>query len=167
MMVLLVIGWADDKHPTQSRMEDYASALGLTYEQVRRWFIERRRRDKQNVDRSRGRGTKSAGSRAKKKCKTKNNKNVSNLAPGEDGNTRRGPLLAKDMLYSPDYILKKVFRKDGPPLGVEFDCLPSTAFQGNSGSSGSLSGIYFVIWTWYLCFHGHMGKIVLCIWVFA
>ncbi|KAJ8434366.1 hypothetical protein Cgig2_031612 [Carnegiea gigantea] len=129
--------YTDDKHPTQSRMEDYASALGLTYEQVRRWFIERRRRDKQNVGRSRGRGSKSAGNSAKKKCKTKNNKNVSNLAPGEDGNTRRGPLLAKDMLYSPDYILKKVFRKDGPLLGVEFDCLPSTAFQGNSGSSES------------------------------
>lgn len=129
--------YTDDKHPTQSRMEDYASALGLTYEHVRRWFIERRQRDKQNVDRSRGQGSKSAGNRAKKKCKMKNNKNVSNLAPGEDGNTRKGPLLAKDVLYSPDYILKKVFRKDGPPLGVEFDCLPSTAFQGNSGSSES------------------------------
>ena len=152
MAVMLVIGWADDKHPTQSRMEDYASALGLTYEQVRRWFIERRRRDKQNANRSRGGGSKSGGNRAKK-CKMKNNKNVSNWAAGEDGNTRRGPLLAQDMLYSPDYILKKVFRKDGPPLGMEFDRLPSTAFQGSCGSSGSLLGIYLVIWTWHLCFY--------------
>ena len=133
-------------------MEDYASALGLTYEQVRRWFIERRRRDKQNANRSRGGGSKSGGNRAKK-CEMKNNKNVSNWAAGEDGNTRRGPLLAQDMLYSPDYILKKVFRKDGPPLGMEFDRLPSTAFQGSCGSSGSLLGIYLVIWTWHLCFY--------------
>ncbi|CAK9188087.1 unnamed protein product [Ilex paraguariensis] len=30
---------------------------------------------------------------------------------------------------SPDDILKKVFRKDGPPVGVEFDSLPSQAFK--------------------------------------
>uniref|UniRef100_A0A5B6YSH3 DDT domain-containing protein n=1 Tax=Davidia involucrata TaxID=16924 RepID=A0A5B6YSH3_DAVIN len=33
-----------------------------------------------------------------------------------------------DALLRPDYILKKVFRKDGPPLAVEFDSLPSQAF---------------------------------------
>ncbi|KAA8539034.1 hypothetical protein F0562_025726 [Nyssa sinensis] len=33
-----------------------------------------------------------------------------------------------DPLLRPDYILKKVFRKDGPPLGVEFDSLSSQAF---------------------------------------
>ncbi|XAR53571.1 hypothetical protein NMG60_11022181 [Bertholletia excelsa] len=34
----------------------------------------------------------------------------------------------QDSLLRPDYILKKVFRKDGPFLGVEFDSLPSRAF---------------------------------------
>ncbi|KAK3020286.1 hypothetical protein RJ639_045835 [Escallonia herrerae] len=30
----------------------------------------------------------------------------------------------QDLLLSPDYILSKIFRKDGPPLGVEFDSPP-------------------------------------------
>lgn len=129
--------YSDDKQPTKCRMEDYASALGLTYEQVRRWFIERRRRDKQSALKTRGGGRKSAGNRAKRKGKTKNKKNVTNLVLGEDGSTSRGPFHLQDMLHSPDYILKKVFRKDGPPLGVEFDSLPSTTFQGSWGTSES------------------------------
>ncbi|XP_020249800.1 homeobox-DDT domain protein RLT3-like isoform X2 [Asparagus officinalis] len=32
------------------------------------------------------------------------------------------------VLFSKEYILKKVFRKDGPPLGVEFDSLPASSF---------------------------------------
>ncbi|MCL7030168.1 hypothetical protein MKW94_018097 [Papaver nudicaule] len=32
-------------------------------------------------------------------------------------------------ILQPDCILKTVFRKDGPPLGVEFDSLPSGAFS--------------------------------------
>nr|XP_043635084.1 homeobox-DDT domain protein RLT3 [Erigeron canadensis]XP_043635085.1 homeobox-DDT domain protein RLT3 [Erigeron canadensis] len=32
-------------------------------------------------------------------------------------------------LLSSDYILSKVFRKDGPPLGVDFDTVPSHAFH--------------------------------------
>ncbi|XP_071706222.1 homeobox-DDT domain protein RLT3-like [Rutidosis leptorrhynchoides] len=35
----------------------------------------------------------------------------------------------QDDLLTADYILNKVFRKDGPPLGVEFDSLPSHAFR--------------------------------------
>lgn len=111
-------------------MEDYASALGLTYEQVRRWFIERRRRDKQDAAKTHRRNG-SAGGTTKRKCKTKNKKSNSNCAAGEDGNSRRGLFLLQDMLYSSDYILRKVFRKDGPQLGVEFDPTPSSTFQGH------------------------------------
>ncbi|RZC71564.1 hypothetical protein C5167_034786 [Papaver somniferum] len=32
-------------------------------------------------------------------------------------------------ILPPDYLLEKVFRKDGPPLGVEFDSLPLGAFS--------------------------------------
>lgn len=50
-------------------------------------------------------------------------------------------LRLHDVLLSPDCILKKVFRKDGPPLGVEFDSLPSHAFEfckkGRRGSKCS------------------------------
>jgi len=38
------------------------------------------------------------------------------------------------VLFSKDYILKRVFRKDGPPLGVEFDSLPSTSFGSQTGT---------------------------------
>ncbi|MCD9640180.1 hypothetical protein HAX54_025325 [Datura stramonium] len=37
-------------------------------------------------------------------------------------------LRLQEGLYSPDYILAKIFRKDGPPLGDEFGPLPSNAF---------------------------------------
>ncbi|KAI3852390.1 hypothetical protein MKX03_018870 [Papaver bracteatum] len=37
-------------------------------------------------------------------------------------------------ILPPDYLLKKVFRKDGPPLGVEFDSLPLGAFSHSSGT---------------------------------
>ncbi|KAK1259058.1 hypothetical protein QJS04_geneDACA005525 [Acorus gramineus] len=54
---------------------------------------------------------------------------------------RQGPsriwkkkLVRLQILVSPEYILKKVFRKDGPPLGVEFETLPDGAF-GRSNDS--------------------------------
>ncbi|XP_043705835.1 homeobox-DDT domain protein RLT3 isoform X2 [Telopea speciosissima] len=43
----------------------------------------------------------------------------------------------QDML-PPDYILKKVFRKDGPPLGVEFDTPPSGAFTRRRDARNSI-----------------------------
>lgn len=49
-------------------------------------------------------------------------------------------LRLHDVLLSPDCILKKVFRKDGPPLGVEFDTLPAYAFQLCKKGSSSISG---------------------------
>ncbi|WOH11676.1 hypothetical protein DCAR_0831166 [Daucus carota subsp. sativus] len=44
----------------------------------------------------------------------------------ENDSTRR--VLQSD-LHSPDFILKKIFRKDGPPLGSQFDSLPENAFS--------------------------------------
>lgn len=44
-----------------------------------------------------------------------------------NGNDYR--LRLQEVLYSSDYILTKIFRKDGPPLGVEFDSLPSSSFS--------------------------------------
>lgn len=46
---------------------------------------------------------------------------------------RRELALLQDFLRSPEDILKKIFRKDGPPLGVEFDSLPSRAFRHCKG----------------------------------
>lgn len=38
-------------------------------------------------------------------------------------------LRLQEMMFSPEYIVEKFFRKDGPPLGDEFDSLPSRAFR--------------------------------------
>ncbi|KAJ0961479.1 hypothetical protein J5N97_001983 [Dioscorea zingiberensis] len=38
------------------------------------------------------------------------------------------------VLFSKDYILRKVFRKDGPPLGIKFDPLPGNAFRNCTGT---------------------------------
>ncbi|KAL0299169.1 UNVERIFIED_CONTAM: Homeobox-DDT domain protein RLT3 [Sesamum radiatum] len=38
-------------------------------------------------------------------------------------------LRLQEVLYSPEYIFTKFFRKDGPPLGDHFDSLPSNAFS--------------------------------------
>ncbi|ONK57366.1 uncharacterized protein A4U43_C10F19350 [Asparagus officinalis] len=42
-------------------------------------------------------------------------------------------------LFSKDYILKRIFRKDGPPLGVEFDSLPSRSSNFLTASETRLS----------------------------
>ncbi|KAK4431168.1 Homeobox-DDT domain protein RLT3 [Sesamum alatum] len=38
-------------------------------------------------------------------------------------------LRLQEVLYTPEYIFTKIFRKDGPPLGDQFDSLPSNAFS--------------------------------------
>ncbi|KAL3520941.1 hypothetical protein ACH5RR_019090 [Cinchona calisaya] len=38
-------------------------------------------------------------------------------------------LRLQEVLFNPDYILQKIFRKDGPSLGIEFDPLPENAFR--------------------------------------
>lgn len=38
-------------------------------------------------------------------------------------------LRLQEVLFNSDYILQKIFRKDGPALGVEFDSLPENAFR--------------------------------------
>uniref|UniRef100_A0A2N9IPY1 Homeobox domain-containing protein n=1 Tax=Fagus sylvatica TaxID=28930 RepID=A0A2N9IPY1_FAGSY len=92
--------YSENKYPTKELMEDHAATLGLTYKQLRGWFIEKRRRDKRDNGTILTPQTKIA----KRKIK---------------------PILLLQNFFTPDYILKKVFRKDGPPLGVQFDSLPS------------------------------------------
>ena len=36
----------EDKYPTQRALQDHAAALGLTYKQMQRWFVQKRRKDK-------------------------------------------------------------------------------------------------------------------------
>lgn len=135
-------------------MEDLAAALDLTFKQVRTWFIEKRRREKSDngivlPSSSNGKLTDTHGrnglgivtatkivkgrdssihDRDKNtfSCSLKH-KHVSSTVGNEQSKKKNAVLLLQDLL-TPDYILKKVFRKDGPPLGVQFDLLPSQAF---------------------------------------
>lgn len=68
-----------------------------------------------------------------------------NLQPEDDRYVDKGMsftgekhTLRSQVLFPKDYILRKVFRKDGPPLGSEFDPLPHSA-------PGHLRGISPVI----------------------
>lgn len=114
-------------------------ALGLTYEQVKRWFVDRRRRDKRVADKT----TRVNGSARKttKGRKSKLTKDLSSFEKGEHENCIRTPVPVQDMLYSSNYIFKKIFRKDGPPLGVEFDVLPNTSCCGRI----DITGVTFAI----------------------
>ncbi|KAG9457294.1 hypothetical protein H6P81_001802 [Aristolochia fimbriata] len=160
------------KFPSQEVLEQYATSLNLTCKQVRRWFSERRRKEKketENVICSTGETDReggpdsttssSAGNRKSMQCsrvrtgrKTKSSSMHHQDESIELDWSKEGCVEREDELVfpakkckqqnrlfhvqdilSPDYILKKVFRKDGPPLGVEFDSLPAGTFGCMSG----------------------------------
>ncbi|PWA91394.1 DDT domain-containing protein [Artemisia annua] len=53
----------------------------------------------------------------------------SNVSKKRNNNKKLGLRKIQDDLLPADYIITKVLRKDGPPLGVEFDTLPEHAFR--------------------------------------
>ncbi|OVA10751.1 Homeobox domain [Macleaya cordata] len=62
-------------------------------------------------------------------------KKLNNLMVGNKNCKQKKRKLTFDQeILPPDYILKKIFRKDGPPLGVEFDSLPLGAFPYSSAT---------------------------------
>ncbi|XWS31134.1 hypothetical protein CRYUN_Cryun23aG0051500 [Craigia yunnanensis] len=155
--------YKDEKYPTQRKMEGYAATLGLTLKQVKGWFVEKRRRDKRDngimlpirsmKKLATHRERNAAGiSAARKNPKGQDllvhnrsksgavlysrYKGTSLVGENRFGKKKKKMLLPQDLL-SPQYILKKVFRKDGPPLGVEFDTLPFQAFCHCKGSKDS------------------------------
>ena len=62
---------------------------------------------------------------------------------GRKKELRTHRLRLHDVFLSTGFILKKVFRKDGPPLGVEFDSLSSLAFLHSK--KGMLQGKWLVL----------------------
>lgn len=159
-------------------MKDYAAALGLTYKQVRGWFLGRRRREKnendvrvlsskKHVSAKIGIAVVAAkkilrrvGLAAHSKRNMSSSSNYKRARLGahrwhcfhnnDSGAVERERVLNEDLLTA-DYLLKKVFRKDGPPLGVEFDSLPSRSFCHCKGMLWHLpafcllSDLYYVV----------------------
>ncbi|XP_071723804.1 homeobox-DDT domain protein RLT3 [Rutidosis leptorrhynchoides] len=153
--------YSEQKYPTHEEMEDCAAVLGLTLKEVRLWFCEKRRRDKSKNGRfmpprlskelpihceRNGTRAASVGSMSKllaanrKTCATPSSLRLKQKAENRIAkNKQRG---VPQELLAPDYILKKIFRKDGPPLGVEFDSLPSKGFSYFKGTQGSLTPLF-------------------------
>lgn len=160
---------AEDKYPSQRAMEDLAVVSNLTFKQVRGWFIEKRRSEKskneliepprltKKLSVFKGRKGAAVASDARKMLKQlelsasstdKSNKPSSSKykhAPsevqGRIGKRKKKLVLVQDLLTS-DYILGKIFRKDGPALGLEFDSLPTRAFHGCEGKTFALTFFY-------------------------
>ncbi|CAK7349189.1 unnamed protein product [Dovyalis caffra] len=151
---------AEDMYPSHGAMEDLAVVLNLTFKQVRGWFIEKRRRDKsknemiepprlaKKLSVFKGRKGAEVASDARKMLKqwelsahsrdksnipsSSKNKQAPSEVQGRLCKKKKKLVLIQELLTS-DYIMGKIFRKDGPPLGVEFDSLPTRAFNGCKG----------------------------------
>ncbi|KAE8675183.1 Homeodomain-like transcriptional regulator isoform 2 [Hibiscus syriacus] len=131
--------YKDKIFPTQEEMGNYALYLGLTLKQVQQWFINKRKRDKGTILPIRSMRKPSASTKGNATgifAASVNHKSTSSVGANIFGNKKKKMLLPQDLLPA-QYILKKVFRKDGPPLGVEFDSLPSQTFFHCEGSKES------------------------------
>ncbi|KAL3573086.1 hypothetical protein D5086_026990 [Populus alba] len=156
--------YAEDKYPSQRAMEDLAVDSNLTFKQVRGWFIEKRRSEKskneliepprltKKLSVFKGRKGAAVASDARKMLKqlelsasttdklnkpsSSKYKHAPSEVQGRIGKRKKKLVLIQDLLTS-DYILGKIFRKDGPPLGLEFDSLPTRAFHGCEDSRNS------------------------------
>lgn len=122
---------AEQMYPTPKEMEDLGKSLGLTVKEVRGWFKRRR---------SRGKGVKSLAddgvgaqnpqSYNKSRIRSSTSSRCDFRAAVEKRcsvGTRKAN--CQELLTS-QHILAKIFRKDGPSLGSEFDHLPSGARKG-------------------------------------
>ncbi|XP_043804783.1 homeobox-DDT domain protein RLT3 isoform X2 [Manihot esculenta] len=140
------------KYPTLTAMEELAAVLDLTLKQVQGWFVEKRRRDKskdmsieppclsKKLSVVKGRNGLGVAPANRKIHKQQNSLIVHASSDDADrihkNKRKKKSILIQDFL-TPDYILRKIFRKDGPPLGVAFDSLPSRALHNGEDSRNS------------------------------
>lgn len=138
----------EQKYPTLTAMEELAAVLDLTLKQVQGWFVEKRRRDKskdmsieppclsKKLSVVKGRNGLGVAPANRKIHKQQNSLIVHASSDDADrihkNKRKKKSILIQDFL-TPDYILRKIFRKDGPPLGVAFDSLPSRALHNGEG----------------------------------
>ncbi|XP_010542047.1 PREDICTED: homeobox-DDT domain protein RLT3-like [Tarenaya hassleriana] len=128
--------YLEKKYPTAKEIKDYSKSLRLTVKEVRGWFIEKRRRDKRRDGCVMPSASTSAVETSNKR-KDPGSYDISNMSSstssrctcGSSGVEKRSSTgentASIQKLLAPQYILAKIFRKDGPPLGVGFDSLPS------------------------------------------
>jgi len=130
--------YPDVQYPKPEEMGQYATCVGLTYNQVRIWFKERRRKERREMEAIRSHmerqlSAQSSGPRSSSSssscdqdpmygtsCSRPEFGSRSTSIVGEEST------VLSQILFPKDYILRKIFRKDGPPLGSEFDPLPQS-----------------------------------------
>lgn len=133
----------EDKYPTQRALQDHAAALGLTYKQMQRWFVQKRRKDKREnkiIVPFHSTLSKVASRKTSSSSKYKQ----ASMVKKKIVNRKKNLNQFQEDFFTLDYILRKVFRKDGPPLGVEFDALPSGAFSSHCKGIRQILAIVFV-----------------------
>uniref|UniRef100_A0A0D3GTM7 Homeobox domain-containing protein n=1 Tax=Oryza barthii TaxID=65489 RepID=A0A0D3GTM7_9ORYZ len=135
--------YSEVQYPQSEDIAEYATSVGLTYNQVRIWFKERRRKERRETESlgahmekqlsARSNGFRCSSSRSSSFSRSTMYRTV-NLQAEDDRYVDKGMsftgekhTLRSQVLFPKDYILRKVFRKDGPPLGSEFDPLPHSA----------------------------------------
>ncbi|KAM0862286.1 hypothetical protein ACQ4PT_045348 [Festuca glaucescens] len=93
--------------------------VGLSYSQVRIWFKERRRKERKHME--------AAGVHMETQVSAGSTGLSCSSSSRSTSLVGKKHMLRPQVLLPKDYILRKVFRKDGPSLGGEFDPLPRSA----------------------------------------
>ncbi|XP_073007823.1 homeobox-DDT domain protein RLT3 [Typha latifolia] len=136
--------YSEEKYPKQRTMEEYAVSLDLTYSQVRIWFVERRRKERKEKEKHHFHKKDNQGV-ARTHTLDCSSRWSCNGRLAKSTNRFLGPELKKSVaksinsagkkrfvrlqvLFPKDYILRKIFRKDGPTLGSQFDPIPQKVF---------------------------------------
>lgn len=87
-----------------------------------------------------------------KNCAVKNGVNMNNGSKKSKNDAEKKQqfmneddyrLRLQEIMFSPEHIIEKIFRKDGPPLGDEFDSLSSRAFQRCEGGVCAYPFLFF------------------------
>ncbi|CAN6313415.1 unnamed protein product [Urochloa humidicola] len=129
--------YSDVQYPKPEEMGQYATCVGLTYSQVRIWFKERRRKERKEMETigshmERQLSARSSGPRSSSSSSSCNEDPMCGIScPRQEFDSSTSIVgeectVPSQVLFPKDYILRKIFRKDGPPLGSEFDPLPQS-----------------------------------------
>ncbi|VVB01384.1 unnamed protein product [Arabis nemorensis] len=126
-------------YPTSKELEDLGKSLGLTVKEVRGWFKRRRSRSKGGKSLANlGVGEKNHQSYSGSCMRSSTSSSCSFGAAAEKRCSVGRRKANHQVSLTSQHILAKIFRKDGPVLGSEFDHLPSGARKASWLASSSI-----------------------------
>ncbi|XP_024005575.1 homeobox-DDT domain protein RLT3 isoform X1 [Eutrema salsugineum] len=129
---------AGQMYPTPEEMEELGKTLGLTVKEVRGWFKRRSRLKGGKSLPNDGLGAKNPQSYNSSLTRSSTSSRC-NFGEAAEKRCNVGTRKAScQKLLTSQHILAKIFRKDGPSLGFEFDRLPSGARKASWLDSSSV-----------------------------